>query len=405
MAKRSPTDGMTEINFFDQPVTVKKEALNTNSHYRRQYFAWLASEVNKRKGSHESIEDLNKAIEELSRLANATDDRELKASMLRFTLRLARKSGLSALVKELTLCLSELYASVSNEMPEPEPEKSLLAGWAVRYKSDKETPNLAERNMSSEVWHGLNTHSDLISMGNWGFYGLTHSGRANPAGEAQGKNDDAFLLLERDDNCLLLAVADGTGDSIDGARASQVVLGALAYAWKSNDNIAKAVTKSALALQEDNRKTLLDGASTLVALGLNRDDAEVINFGDTRYYLIARDGAEKKANVDLLSRGILGGEPLGDIITSGGNLVPEIRECSPDVVVSASDLVKIVLVSDGAFFLDNPEDNFDEIKDILNQHSTAEQAAQHILQRSLDAFRLGETKVDNVTVLVGIRNT
>lgn len=392
-----------EINLFNQPLDLTREPLDSNPQYCRQYFRWLAKEAKKNTEASGSRDKLSEYIEELCSLANNNNAPESKASMLRFGLRLARNAELSPLVKNLTAKLAELYLLVSNDRPEP--EKSLLAGWATRYNSDGQySYSKAQGSTSPEVWHGVNKSSQPIRVGNWRFSGLTHSGHTNSKGEPEGKNADAFLLLERDDGSFLLAVADGTGDSKDGERASQIALQALANAWKSKKDIAEAVTETAQALQEDNRQTQLDGASTLVAVELNRNDAQVVNFGDTRFYLISENGEEQKAEVELLTRQVLGGEPLGDIITSGGNLVREIRECPQGLVTRVPDVTKIVLTSDGTFFLDNPEDDFNEIKEIINHHSTPEKAAEDILQRSLDAFRLGEAKGDNVTVIVGFRN-
>lgn len=239
------------------------------------------------------------------------------------------------------------------------------------------------------------------AVGAWQVCGMSHAGKYGNDGKPVADNQDAFIVLEGPDKSFLVAVADGTGDSQDGARAARVALEALATNWRSSSDVGAAVTAAALLVQEDNRVGHLDGACTLTAMTLSGNHAEAVHVGDARYYLLNSEGRQICALVDKSKRLVLGGEPLGNIITSSGYIVREVEQSNAHPVVNITSPTRFVLTSDGAFFQDNEDDDFAQIREILEKHSNPSDAATAIVNRALEAFRLGVTKSDNVTAIVG----
>lgn len=202
--------------------------------------------------------------------------------------------------------------------------------------------------MDGEVRSGDDGAPVELPVGDWTICGVSHIGKKKEGEKKVPTNDDAFLIVQSADQ-VLVAVADGTGDSIDGKRASQVALTALKRSFTNAPDVQRAILAANAAVQQDNERNGLDGACCLACVAAKGGSLAAATVGDTRFTLIGRNNELTHAQMDKLNRHVLGGEPLGDIITSSGNVVKEVTSAEDVQVTGHDNIERFVLCSDGAY--------------------------------------------------------
>lgn len=387
-----------EVNLYRQPFDLFGTTLDFGREYCRQYFAGLAAKAHARDEFNAS----RLAQEQLAELLKVADGKpaEQAASLSRFGLRLERLAHVGEGdwrdAFGWTGSLATLYAT------SPSPNNGRVgAEWARRYKHSTDGAKTPRPRVDATVQHALSAEKQCSGAG-WSVWGVSHWGKLHLPAERR-RNDDAFIATIVP-NGVFTAVADGTGDSQDGGRAAEIALSTMLYALNQNVNLTRAAMEASMQIQQDNCNAASDGACCLVGvLATANGDVEVIQAGDTRF--IPEEGDPFPPKIIRLDRRVLGGEPLGDIITSGGNLVREVTSESDLAIHTCRGLRKFALVSDGAFISDAPLKDTQEIQTIVKEAADPHEAAQAIRDRALRSFAnpRNKNKADNVTVVVAFR--
>lgn len=385
---------------FQTPCSLEEARFDYGHEVTREYFKWLGRRFKLGTGD-------NSDVTELMGYASKKE-RGDAATAYRLGLRLLLKSKASGEMSEgLASALAALYRAEA-ECAEADERRSLLSAWADRYglplgrtrRPAEEPPSSDSLVMQAPIIEMTSRDADGFDV-----YGISHSGHFNAEGQAVGRNDDAFVIAKSSPSSFLAAVADGTGDSKDGARAARVALTALLGSWQSGAGLVGATVEASHALQRDNLIEGLDGACTLAAIEVEAATgaAHAVWVGDARVVLF-HDGEEPKTSmVDLETRCVLGGEPLGDIVTSSGNRVTELMAASGVQELRVDRLRDFLLSSDGAVVNPAPESEVQALSALFEHGATSAAIGTAVLERALEAGRLRKVKRDNVTVLVGRR--
>ncbi|MBS1914291.1 MAG: Stp1/IreP family PP2C-type Ser/Thr phosphatase [Bacteroidetes bacterium] len=229
-------------------------------------------------------------------------------------------------------------------------------------------------------------------------------------GLVRNENED-YLGVQRTRNGLLLVVCDGMGGHRGGARASRIAVETTIAdveegSGSSGELLRRAVMRANDAiLQEAVRDGALKGmGTTLVAALLNGEDAVLANVGDSRAYLLSRNGAIERLTADhslvgeMVRRGELSEDeaarhPRRNVITralgSPGGIEPDIYQCR----LASGDT--LLLCTDGLHGLVNDA----AITELLRRRPVAA-ACDALVERAL-----AEGGTDNVTAVIALASS
>lgn len=243
---------------------------------------------------------------------------------------------------------------------------------------------------------GGDIEGDLVrALAGWVVAGRTRVGKPKTA-----QNDDGLLLVRRGTR-VLVAVADGTGDSKLGFRASYIGLRCLGEAFTAGASLALSVECAAAAVQADNLAHGLDGVTTLVACVLDTEGVESVVFGDPVFSVGVSGRIAHMSPTQPERRVALGGEPFGDTITSSGRIVTSLEKVSEQDVTKWDGASAVVLGSDG-LLLGSPGWGEPDMDQCLDGQTDAMDAVAELVGRSERAIERG-AKADNITALVALR--
>ncbi len=382
-------------------------------------------------------------IEDLLRQCSRLELRQDRVSVLRFALRIARRGRLAtgAIVEALRF----EYGEAAAEESVPEIVRRKLSAWSSRYGDGEPSSfspamhtrfggtmnQLAEQiaegdwdfwfnrtSRSLECWTGrerlfcavegdwspfngtllaqVSEGTVVIENRTWKYAGKTHVGVPNG-----NHNDDAIGICPNARADHFLAVADGTGDSQFGSRASAVALQGLIDSWSAGVSLEWAIKLAASKLRADNLAHLLDGACTLSACVLHHEYAELVAVGDAFFICTDTERQVHKSVFDKESRSVLGGEPLGLTITSSGRLVENLDHATRVEVVRVDRVHRVLLGSDGAC-TPSLNESLDELTAILGGIGSAMDIAERIVSAAQDRSRATDT-YDNISAVVALR--
>jgi serine/threonine protein phosphatase PrpC len=235
-----------------------------------------------------------------------------------------------------------------------------------------------------------------VQNGAWACAGKTDIGVPNG-----DHNDDAIAVCAREAAGCLLAVADGTGDSKFGSRASTVALQGLIDAWCTGLSLEWAAKLAAAKLRADNCAHGLDGACTLAACVLHDDQAELVAIGDAFFVCVGADGQAQRSVFDKEQRSVLGGEPLGWTITSSGRLVENLNHTSPVDVLKVDHAQRVLLGSDGAC-TPGLNESLNELTEMLGRPGSPLGVVEGLVAGAQDRSRTTGA-YDNISAVVALR--
>ncbi|NJF25684.1 Stp1/IreP family PP2C-type Ser/Thr phosphatase [Thermococcus sp. Bubb.Bath] len=225
-------------------------------------------------------------------------------------------------------------------------------------------------------------------------------------------NEDAFLAEKIDGN-VVLAVADGMGGHLAGEVASQEALNVLRDTVKRLGStepariLREAIERANLRIYEmghdDEHPERHNMGTTLTAAIVRNNTATVGNIGDSRTYLIKKDGTIKQLTKDhslvqeLIDKGMITPEeakrhPQKNIITKALGIQSDIEidpEDIKEITLEPGDY--LLLCSDGLTDVMSDEEI---AKTVLNAPSLKE-AVDLLIEK---AYGMGST--DNITVVL-----
>ena len=234
-------------------------------------------------------------------------------------------------------------------------------------------------------------------------WGITNSGCVRP------QNQDAYQIEQLDEGCTLCVVCDGMGGAKSGnvasSLAAEVFVQEVRATWKSGmeqaeiDNMLRCAVKLVNFAVYDQAGQFADFAgmgTTLVAALVYDRSATVVNVGDSRAYLVTRDGIRRLTTDHslvqmMVERGELAPElarnyPGKNFITRAIGTEPMVESDTFHLTVERGDC--LLLCSDGlSNMLDDQEILF-EVAHGINR--------QYCCQRLLDIAK-NRGAPDNVT--------
>ena len=181
------------------------------------------------------------------------------------------------------------------------------------------------------------------------YWGLTDAGSVRP------QNQDAYKIEQLDKNTLLCVVCDGMGGAKSGNVASNLALdvfvGEVKNTWTSGMNQEKTDQMLEAAVKLANF-TVFDQAmqfeefngmgTTLVAVLIHEQAVTVINVGDSRAYLVGRNGI----------RCLTKDHSLVQMMVDRGELTPEVARTYPGKNYITRAIGTDTLVESDIFHLD-----------------------------------------------------
>lgn len=230
--------------------------------------------------------------------------------------------------------------------------------------------------------------------------GWTVSGRTRVGKLGSVQNDDG-LLISRREGVGLIAIADGTGDSKLGFRASFIALRYLGEAFAAGASAYLSAECAAAAVQADNLSYGLDGLTTLAASMMHDQGVNLLTFGDPVAAIGMGESVVHMSSWTGEQRCALGGEPLGDTITSSGRLVTNLKRVSREDVHRFHGASAVILGSDG-LLLGSREWGEADVAPLIGGQVAAVDAVADLVGRSERAIERG-AKADNITSLVAFR--
>lgn len=387
-----------------------------------------------------------KELEDLFARGRELASTEARVSVLRFALRLAERSGWKR--PDIVGSLRDAYANEAAKATGTEIVRSKLRNWERRYCGPASKWVLRDDEHRTRFPGSVGQLADRIAEGDWDFWlnrtasalecsngeellwapiegrwspfignvsgqvrkaffdiqhGLWHCAGKTDIGVPNGDhNDDAIAACEGEGRGCLLAIADGTGDSRFGARASMVALGGLVDAWCAGVSIDRAVKLAASKLRADNCAHELDGACTLSACVLCEDHAELVAVGDAFFICLSADGQVHRSVYDKERRSVLGGEPLGCTITSSGRLVENLQFGSKVEIVRVDDPRRVALGSDGAC-TPGLNESLEELSRILGTPGDPLEIAEAMVARAEHSSQV-QNAYDNISAVIALRD-
>lgn len=240
-------------------------------------------------------------------------------------------------------------------------------------------------------WAGDESEVTGIVFSGWSLFGQSTAG-------PKPKNEDRLAICASG-GAILAAVADGTGDSMDGARASTVALSSLRLGFLCGFDLCSAVDFALLGLEADNLVEHLDGACTLSVTHIDERKTEVARVGDAFYGYLDSNGDSSFSDLDPSERSVLGPEPLGPTITSSARLTQPLGRLELEGLERS---VRIILLGSDGLLGSRPR-TAAELVGAMTRAAHPDEVVRHLVSSSLEKMRNGERSPDNVSAVACVR--
>lgn len=221
-------------------------------------------------------------------------------------------------------------------------------------------------------------------------------------------NQDGALFAAFSDDSFLAAVADGTGDSPNGARAAEVALQTLAGALAATGDLPVSVELAAASLRADNICRREENACTLVAIHIRNDNAILIHLSDPFHWLQADGEPPRWSRLNRNARFNVGGERFGYTLTSSGSVVGTFVSFTSarEGVEEVDGLRCFVIGSDGLLAVPDEAASGEECPvtiDVDESRRNPYVIASSCHDIALQAMTEGRRSGDNITCVTGFR--
>lgn len=254
------------------------------------------------------------------------------------------------------------------------------------------------------LWSRENAAYAGLEFGPWSLALMTQVG-------PKPTNQDGALFASFSDDSFLVAVADGTGDSHDGARAAEIILNTLAEGLAATGQLQVSVELAATAVRADNLARNEENSCTLVALHCRENgQATLVRLSDPFYWIGGNDDVPSWSRLDKSSRANIGGEPFGCTFTSSGNQVSCFTTFSTvqdEAVREIGGLRSFLLGSDGVLPLPDEEANSEQCPVVVDFERGLEspyRVAQTCSRAARGAMQANRRGADDITCVAGYRH-
>ncbi len=214
------------------------------------------------------------------------------------------------------------------------------------------------------------------------------------------QNDDNFLISTYSNHTMIVAICDGCGGASGSNIASDVGLKSFSFAYENTLDIKLSLNFASAAIRNYSILNNVNAETTIVILHISKNhEFTYSSLGDS--FIIAKDTLGKVYNSDYyvpsIDRIVLGGEPLGNSITSSGNFNINLTNANQIQLSKIKDGTGFLLGSDGLLTNDDTDFSyFMGIIDSCNHNSIS----NHVYDRALNSFKKG-TKPDNISAIFG----
>jgi hypothetical protein len=259
--------------------------------------------------------------------------------------------------------------------------------WRLNQKVKIKTINKSPQNSNLYSFN-------CISESGYHLWGITHNGD-------KPFNDDNITYIELDNGEIIIAIADGSGNSTNANVSSYLAIEYFMFAYINSLNYDLSIRFASSALRNYNLQTRLDGETTLVLFKINKMwEGDIVSIGDSPYIVQRTEKEYICSDLRPSGRWILGGEPIGHTITSSGNVLWNVDMKEELPKISTDKIEELLLFSDGIVLSD--ENDFSSIIEIVEKKEKYE-IADTILNRALNSFRRNQTTPDNVSIIYGTK--
>jgi hypothetical protein len=385
-------------------------------------------------------------IKNIMGIITGLDIVEDKITVLKFVSRYSRRGGL--IVPDIDLLLSKYYDEY-RDLETSAIKKLQYLSWARRYDNDynKNTilenevfeifnsnmmqEELLERIQEIDGYYNIDLHENTINLNmsdvkkvwrlnqkakikiinkspqnsnlysfncisesGYHLWGITHSGD-------KPYNDDNITYVELDNGEIIVAIADGSGNSTNANTSSYLAIEYFMFAYINSLDYDLSIRFASSALRNYNLQTRLDGETTLVLFRINKMcEGDIVSIGDSPFLVKRTEKEYICSDLRPAGRWILGGEPIGHTITSSGNVLWNVDKIEELPKISTDKIEKLLLFSDGILL--NDEKYFSSIIEIVEKKKKYE-IADTILNRALNSFHSNQTIPDNISIIYGTK--
>ena len=226
----------------------------------------------------------------------------------------------------------------------------------------------------------------------WNTFGITKQ-------NGKKSNDDNLMYILFDDDSILLAIADGCGSSTNGMEASRLAIEAIQFAYQATKDLTLSVRFANSYVRQNNLIRKVDGETTLLVMTIDPNLCNsLMSFGDSIYTVISRTNGLYTPKKNLTERYVLGIEPLGDSITSSGNLLKNLNSLKLFEQIQIDSPTDFLLASDGILTKDDI-DFTNLVKQLTEKDISI--VNTDIIIRCNEALIKGMYKPDNISIISG----
>lgn len=227
--------------------------------------------------------------------------------------------------------------------------------------------------------------------------GITHAG-------TKPRNADALAVCwdgsSTEPQWTAAAVFDGAGSSRDAEIAARCGAQAFQLGISLTMDLPSAIAIAASAIRIANRRFRLDGHATVAAAFATRSRGEVCVVGDAYAAIVPADGGLWRYPVKPADgQAIVGGQPLGQTLTTSGRSVETLSSPPESTILEVSEAQRFILGSDGVR-AGGKEREAISVEQALGGAGRAPAVCEAVIAACLGEFARAPELCDNVSVVV-----
>ncbi len=394
---KAAKDGFLSANDIEQLNEILCEKASAEERISRLRFAFrLKRWVDQKQGDWPLSQNLEKEIADIYRMQFASAPNP--ALKLRYA-RWARRWG------DEDFDWNQLEKALLSRV---KTETTVSAKLAIICEADLDVEMLGEdikpttKILSKLLWSRKSSACAGLEFTSWSFGLHSDEGPKPPS-------QDAALFAAFSDDTFLAAIADGTGDSHDGARAAEIALQALAECLAATGQLKESTELAASAVRADNLRRKEENSCTMVAVYVKKENATLVHLSDPFHWIQVDGLTPSYSRLDKSCRLNVGGEPFGYTLTSSGNRVDCFTALPPATIFAIQEVTGLrsfVLGCDGLLPVEDEGATSNACPVVMDFDNGKKHPCRIAMDCSLAARKAMDEKrrsPDNITCMAGYR--